>query len=103
MSSVRGGCLDKVEGRDKMRLRGAGIGAARIDPPPTRMRIRRSAHTDQTHPRGPSFARRDADAWGVVLDAHGKIALRADRSANSPSPRPSPRELGEGGTHGVGG
>jgi hypothetical protein len=87
-----------------MHLRGAGIGEARINSSPTRVRIRRSAHTDQTHPRGPAFARRDADARGVVLDAHGKIALgRADRSANSPSPRPSPREQGEGGTHGVGG
>jgi hypothetical protein len=86
-----------------MHLRGAGIGEARIDPPPTRMRTRLSADTDQTHPWGPSFARRDADARGVVLDAHGKIALgRADRSANSPPPRPSPREQGEGGTHGVG-
>jgi riboflavin biosynthesis pyrimidine reductase len=31
-------------------------------------------HTDQTYPREPWFARRDAEAWGVVLDAHGKIA-----------------------------
>ena len=30
-------------------------------------------HTDQTYPREPWFARRDADAYGVVLDAHGKI------------------------------
>ena len=31
-------------------------------------------HTDQTYPRQPWFARRDADAHGVVLDARGKIA-----------------------------
>jgi len=31
-------------------------------------------HTDQIYPREPWFARRDADAHGVVLDAHGKIA-----------------------------
>jgi riboflavin biosynthesis pyrimidine reductase len=31
-------------------------------------------YTDQTHLREPWFARRNADAWGVVLDAHGKIA-----------------------------
>ena len=31
-------------------------------------------HTDQTYSREPWFARRDADAYGVVLDAHGKIA-----------------------------
>jgi hypothetical protein len=31
-------------------------------------------HTDQTYPREPWFARRDAIAYGVVLDAQGKIA-----------------------------
>ena len=31
-------------------------------------------HTDQTYPREPWFARRDADAYGVVLDAHCRIA-----------------------------
>jgi riboflavin biosynthesis pyrimidine reductase len=31
-------------------------------------------HTDQTYPREPWFARRDADAYGIVLDARGKIA-----------------------------
>jgi riboflavin biosynthesis pyrimidine reductase len=31
-------------------------------------------YTDQTYPREPWFARPDAGAWGVVLDAHGKIA-----------------------------
>jgi len=37
------------------------------------------AHTDETFPREPWFARRDAKAYGVVLDAHGKIAWgRAD-------------------------
>jgi riboflavin biosynthesis pyrimidine reductase len=32
------------------------------------------AHTDQRYPREPWFARRDAAAYGVVLDAHGTIA-----------------------------
>jgi riboflavin biosynthesis pyrimidine reductase len=31
-------------------------------------------HTDQTYPKEPWFARRGASAYGVVLDAHGKIA-----------------------------
>jgi riboflavin biosynthesis pyrimidine reductase len=31
-------------------------------------------HTDQAYPREPWFARRDADAYGVALGAHGKIA-----------------------------
>ncbi len=31
-------------------------------------------HADQRYPREPWFARRDAAAYGVVLDAHGKIA-----------------------------
>lgn len=36
-------------------------------------------NTDQTYPRQPWFARRDADAYGVVLDERGKIAWgRAD-------------------------
>ena len=36
-------------------------------------------HTGQSYPREPWFARRDAAAYGVVLDAHGKIAWgRAD-------------------------
>lgn len=30
--------------------------------------------TGQTYPRGPWFARRDAAAYGIALDAHGKIA-----------------------------
>ena len=30
-------------------------------------------HTHETFPREPWFARRDAKAYGVVLDAHGKI------------------------------
>ena len=35
--------------------------------------------TDQTFPREPWLPKRDADAYGVVLDAHGKIAWgRAD-------------------------
>jgi riboflavin biosynthesis pyrimidine reductase len=32
------------------------------------------ARTDATYPREPWFARRDAPAYGIVLDAHGKIA-----------------------------
>src|SRR5262249_35604616 len=37
------------------------------------------AHTNETFPREAWFARRDAKAYGVVLDAHGKIAWsRAD-------------------------
>jgi riboflavin biosynthesis pyrimidine reductase len=32
------------------------------------------AHTDQTYPREPWFARRDAAAYGIALDAKGKIA-----------------------------
>ena len=36
-------------------------------------------HGDQRYPRESWFARRDASAYGVVLDAHGKIAWgRAD-------------------------
>jgi len=36
-------------------------------------------HTDQYYPREPWFARRDAAAYGVVLDARGKVAWgRAD-------------------------
>jgi riboflavin biosynthesis pyrimidine reductase len=37
------------------------------------------AQTDRTHPREPWLTRRDAGAYGVVLDANGKIAWgRAD-------------------------
>jgi riboflavin biosynthesis pyrimidine reductase len=37
------------------------------------------SHCDQRYPRVSWFARRDAPAYGVVLDAHGKIAWgRAD-------------------------
>jgi len=37
------------------------------------------ARTNETFPREPWFVRRDAKAYGVVLDAHGKIAWgRAD-------------------------
>jgi riboflavin biosynthesis pyrimidine reductase len=32
-----------------------------------------AGHTDETFPREAWFARRDAKAYGVVLDAHGKI------------------------------
>jgi riboflavin biosynthesis pyrimidine reductase len=36
-------------------------------------------HTKETYPREPWFARRDAAAYGIVLDAQGKIAWgRAD-------------------------
>jgi riboflavin biosynthesis pyrimidine reductase len=31
-------------------------------------------HADQRYPREPWFARRNASAYGIVLDAHGKIA-----------------------------
>src|SRR5260370_36930368 len=31
-------------------------------------------HTDQTYPREPWFTRRDAAAYGIALDAQGKIA-----------------------------
>jgi riboflavin biosynthesis pyrimidine reductase len=31
-------------------------------------------HTDQAYPREPWFARRDATAYGIALDARGKIA-----------------------------
>jgi len=42
------------------------------------------AHTDQIFPREPWFARRDAKAYGIVLDAHGKIAWgRADIGGDS--------------------
>ena len=33
------------------------------------------AHSDETFPREHWFARRDAKAYGVVLDAHGKLAF----------------------------
>lgn len=32
------------------------------------------AHADRTYPREPWLARRNAEAYGVVLDAHGRIA-----------------------------
>jgi len=41
-------------------------------------------HTDQTHPREPWFARRDAAAYGVALDAHGKIAWGRSDIAGDP-------------------
>ncbi|MGA7263789.1 MAG: hypothetical protein WA709_10125 [Stellaceae bacterium] len=41
-------------------------------------------HIDRTYPRKPWFARPDADAYGVVLDAHGKIAWgRSDIGGDS--------------------
>jgi riboflavin biosynthesis pyrimidine reductase len=33
------------------------------------------AHTSETFPRENWFARRDAKAWGIVLDGHGKVAF----------------------------
>ena len=33
------------------------------------------AHTSEIFPREHWFARREAKAWGVVLDAHGKVAF----------------------------
>src|SRR6202035_558046 len=33
-----------------------------------------SNHTDQTYPRHPWFTQRDAAAYGIALDAQGKIA-----------------------------
>jgi len=33
-----------------------------------------AARTERPYPRQPWFARRDANAYGVVLDAHGRIA-----------------------------
>jgi riboflavin biosynthesis pyrimidine reductase len=38
-------------------------------------------HTEQAYPREPWFARRDAGAYGIVLDPRGKIAGAAPRSA----------------------
>src|ERR1700756_2526421 len=38
-------------------------------------------HTDQTYPREPWFARRDAAAYGMALDAQGKIAWGGPTSA----------------------
>jgi hypothetical protein len=32
------------------------------------------AHTDERYAKTSWFARRDAPAYGIVLDAHGKIA-----------------------------
>src|SRR5437588_1333304 len=40
-------------------------------------------HTDQRYPRESWFARRDAAAYGIVLDPHGKIAWgRSDVSGD---------------------
>jgi hypothetical protein len=40
-------------------------------------------HTGHTYPREPWFARRDAEAYGVVLDTHGKIVWgRSDVGGN---------------------
>jgi hypothetical protein len=33
-----------------------------------------AANTDPTYPRQPWFGRRDAEAYGVVLDGHRNIA-----------------------------
>lgn len=48
---------------------------------------KREAYPDraeQTYPRGSWFARRDATAYGIVLDAHGKIAWGRDNIGNDP-------------------
>jgi riboflavin biosynthesis pyrimidine reductase len=40
-------------------------------------------HTGHTYPREPWLARRDAEAYGVVLDTHGKIVWgRSDVGGN---------------------
>src|SRR5207237_8805940 len=50
--------------------------------------------TDRTYPREPWFARRDAAAYGIALDARGKIAWgRSDLGGDPIVPR-----LGEGGS-----
>ena len=44
-------------------------------------------HTDRTCPREPWFARRDATAYGIALDAQGKIAGDGPTSAATRSSR----------------
>jgi riboflavin biosynthesis pyrimidine reductase len=41
-------------------------------------------HADQHYPREPWFARRDAPAYGIVLDPHGKIAWGRDNIGGDP-------------------
>ena len=41
-------------------------------------------HIDQTYPREPWFARRDASAYGIALDAQGKIAWRRSDIGDDP-------------------
>src|ERR1700730_11758037 len=43
--------------------------------------------TDQTYPRQPWFARRDAAAYGMALDAQGKIAWGTIRHRRRPDSR----------------
>jgi len=61
------------------------------DRPRHRERIRQGqaypSHTDQTYPREPWFARRDAKAYGIALDAHGKIAWGRSDIGGDPSSR----------------
>ena len=49
--------------------------------------------TKETFPRAPWFARRDAKAYGIVLDAHGKIGWAARRSAVIRSSSSCPRQF----------
>ena len=42
------------------------------------------ARADRSYPREPWLARRDAEAYGVVLDAGGKIAWGRSESHTSP-------------------
>jgi riboflavin biosynthesis pyrimidine reductase len=41
-------------------------------------------HTDQTYPREPWFTRRDAPAYGIALDAQGKIAWERSEIGGDP-------------------
>ena len=51
------------------------------------------ASTKETFPRAPWFARRDAKAYGIVLDAHGKIGWAARRSVVIRSSSSCPRQF----------
>ncbi|HVN29511.1 MAG TPA: hypothetical protein VMT64_13530, partial [Candidatus Binataceae bacterium] len=43
-----------------------------------------AGQASQGYPREPWLARRDASAYGIVLDAHGKIAWGRDNIGNDP-------------------
>src|SRR5215467_14576242 len=58
---------DKLEGDAWLVGRVTGREFAKRDAYPAKA-------ASQTYPRTPWFARRDAAAWGIVLDAQGKIA-----------------------------